>query len=59
VAQLVGGDVSDAGGDGLVVEDLAEPVAGERSVALDQEPVRAHPDRPLVGHPVVENCSTM
>jgi hypothetical protein len=32
VAELVGGDVADASVDGLVVEDLADPVAGEGTV---------------------------
>jgi len=42
------------GADGLVVEDLADPVAGERPVAVDEQSIRTNPDGPVVGDPVVE-----
>lgn len=54
VAELVSGDVLDPGGRRLVMEDLADPVAGERPVRFDQEAVRAQPGGPVVGDPVVE-----
>jgi hypothetical protein len=54
VAELVGGDVADACFDCLVVEDLADPVAGEWPVAFDEEPIRSHAGGTVVRDPVVE-----
>ena len=54
VAQLMGGDVADAGGVGSVPQGFGDAVVADRPVVFEQKAIRAQSGGPVVGDPVVE-----
>ena len=54
VAELVGGDVTDAGVDGDAAEGVGDTQFGDGPAVLEQKPFAAQAGRPIVRDPVVE-----